>query len=139
MRISFPSSDVAVVGSEPVTNLGIGHHVLRRSGVVAQLLAQLPDERAKILQFAAVLGPPNGAEYTSVSQRNARVRHQEVEQLELLRSQMNRLSRSLHRPHRRIEFYFSDSNRRGFLGLRRLGPPYRGAKPRRQVPDGERL
>ena len=117
---SFPPSGCPILGCEPVTNLRIGHKVLRRGGVITELLAQLPDKRAQILQLAPILRSPNRPKYAPVRERHAGVRHQKIEQLELLGRQMDWLSRSLYQPQSRIEFYLSNSDRGGFVGPDRL-------------------
>ena len=106
---------------EPVTNLRIRKNVLRRGGVIAELLSQLPDKRPEILQLSAVFRPPDRPQNARVRKRKSGVRHQKMKQLIFLGSHVDWRSRSLDLPPCRIDFDLSMVS--GTNGLRLASDP----------------
>jgi hypothetical protein len=61
-------------------------------GIVFNLLAQLADEGAQVLDLFAAIGSPDGGEQLGVGHHAAGAAHQAVENVELLAGQVHRLA-----------------------------------------------
>jgi hypothetical protein len=136
---SSPASRQIGLRPEPVTNLRIRDKVFGSRGVVAQLLSQLPDKRTEILQLAAIFRSPDRRQNAGMRKRKSSVRHQEVKQLEFLRSHVDFHPRSLNQSPRSVKFDISNSNWGCIVSLGRMRAAHGSAKTRSQFPVVERL
>ena len=64
-------------------------------GIVFDLLAQLADEGAQVLDFFAAVGAPDGGEQLGVGDDAAGAAHEAVENVEFLAGEVDGLRRAL--------------------------------------------
>ena len=74
---------------EPVTEPGFGEDVSGVRGISLDLLAKLVDDDVQVLDFVAIIWPPNRLEDFAMRDRDVRVCNQVMENLKLLRSKVN--------------------------------------------------
>jgi len=75
-----------------VANIDIGQQIAGIGGVILNLLAQLANEGAQVLDLFAAIGAPHGGEKPGVSNHAAGAAHQAVENIKLLAREVNWLA-----------------------------------------------
>jgi hypothetical protein len=125
--------------AETVSQASLGEQIFGGGGIVLQPVAQLVDEGTQVFDLSAILGTPYRAQKARMRQWNAGVRHQVMQQLEGLGSEVHGAGRFAHDTAGRVELNVADSDRRRHIGKRGLRTADGRAKTRRQFGDRERL
>src|ERR1019366_7608930 len=97
---------------EPVADVAVGQKIFGFRRIVFQLLAQLPNESPQIFQLASILRTPNRPQQPHMRNRQPRMRHQIVQQVELRRRKVHRLAPLANQSASRIKFDVPNSDYR---------------------------
>src|SRR5580698_8252915 len=125
-------------GVEAITHPGIGHNVARGIWRGLELLAELRDEYAEVLNLFGIFTTPNRTQQRSVGNNFAGVAGEIYEQVKLFRSEMHGAVFDKNASCARINFEISRLNRREFR-LVRLYAAKIGADARQKFLDAEGL
>ncbi len=94
---------ISVLVRHAVAHARLGAHDLRFGGVAFDLLPELADEDAQVVQVVGVGGAPDGGQQRAVGDDTAGVAGKEEQEVVLLRRQMHRLAGARDQPLDRVD------------------------------------